>query len=81
MIEIRHAYHPLRGFIIDDRIARFKNEENPETYKPGELPHRTRIFYEIYDTDWITWLQKVFWNQFKIAVDYQARIKELKKIN
>lgn len=78
--EIRHCYQPLRGFIIDDQIARFKREEQSKTYKKGELHKNIRIFYEIYDTDWISWLQKVFWNLFRSSLEYNERLKELQKI-
>ncbi len=78
--EIRHCYQPLRGFIIDDKIARFKREEQLKTYKKGELHKNIRIFYEIYDTDWISWLQKVFWNLFRSSLEYNERLKELQKI-
>lgn len=79
-IEIKHCYHPLRGFIIDDKIARFKHEEKAEDYKHGELEKDTRIFYEIYDQEWIAWLQKVFWNMFRTSTDYERRLKEIKRI-
>ena len=79
--EIKHCYQPLRGFIIDDKIARFKKEEQLKTYRKGELHQNTRIFYEIYDEDWISWLQKVFWNLFRSSLDCNERLKELKKIS
>ncbi|RLE38855.1 hypothetical protein DRJ17_02770 [Candidatus Woesearchaeota archaeon] len=80
LVEIKHCYQPLRGFIIDDKVARFKNEEQLKTYKKGELHKNTRIFYEIYDPDWIAWLQKVFWNLFRSSIDYNTRLNEIKKI-
>jgi len=79
-LEIKHCYQPLRGFIIDNKIARFKNLEETKTYKQGELNKNTTIYYEIYDKDWINWMQKVFWNLFKSSIDYRDRLKELKKI-
>jgi len=78
--EIRHHYQPLRGFIIDDKIARFKNEEPIQKYKKGELQKSTRIWYEIRDQEWVEWLQKVFWNLFRSSMDYESRQKELKNI-
>ncbi len=80
LIEIRHCYQPLRGFLIDDKIARFKNEEQLSLYKQGELLQNTRIFYEIYDKEWILWLEKVFWNLFRSSIDYQQRMKEIQEI-
>lgn len=80
LMEMGHCYQPLRGFIIDDKVARFKSEEEFSAYKSGELPQNTRIFYEIYDPEWIAWLQKVFWNLFRYSIDYSGRLKELKNI-
>jgi len=78
--EVRHCHQPLRGFIIDDKIARFKDEEEQKKYKKGELHKNTRIVYEVFDDEWVSWLQKVFWNLFRTSLDYQSRVKELKKL-
>jgi hypothetical protein len=80
LIEIRHCYQPLRGFIIDDRIACFKNEEQLKSYRAGELGRNSRVFYEITDTDWVLWLQKVFWAMFKVSVDHDVRMREMSRI-
>lgn len=80
LIEIKHKYHPLRGFVVDEKIARFKSEEKADTYQKGELHKNTRILYEIYDLDWVEWMQKLFWNLFRTSLDYKIRIKELKNI-
>jgi predicted transcriptional regulator len=79
LIEIKHCYQPLRGFIIDETVARFKNEEALENYKKGELQKNLRIFYEIYNQEWIEWLQRVFWNLFRANIDYNSRLKQFKK--
>jgi len=80
LIEIKHRYQPLRGFIIDDKIARFKDEELLTSYKQDELHKNTRIFYELYDADWIIWLQKIFWNMYRSAMEHSTRVKEIKQI-
>lgn len=80
-IDIRHSTQPLRGFIIDDKIARFKDEEYVRTYKKGELYTNIRIFYEFYDSEWILWMQKIFWNLFRASTDYLIRIKEIERIS
>jgi hypothetical protein len=80
VIEIRHAAQPLRGFIIDDREIRLKEEKNPLKYKKGELCQKTRLFYEIYDEEWVSWLQKVFWNLFRTSIDAKIRIKDIETI-
>ncbi|MGV8163139.1 MAG: hypothetical protein ACP5N2_07445 [Candidatus Nanoarchaeia archaeon] len=80
IIEIRHSAQPLRGFIIDDKEIRLKEEKNTSTGKKGEPKGTTRIFYEIYDEEWVAWLQKVFWNFFSTSLDANIRIKDLEKI-
>ncbi|MBN2052563.1 hypothetical protein JW756_03595 [Candidatus Woesearchaeota archaeon] len=79
-IEIRHANQPLRGFIIDDAEIRLKEEKPPQNYKKGELKQKTRIFYEIYDDEWVGWLQKVFWNIFRTSIEARQRVKDIEKI-
>lgn len=80
LIEIRHCYQPLRGYIVDDRVARFKSEETLQQYRAGELRKNTRVFYEITDTEWVGWLQKVFWNLYRTSIDYKAREEQLSRI-
>ncbi len=80
LIEIHHCYQPLRGFVVDDKLSLFRYGERVESYRKGELAQNIRIIYEIYDQEWITWLQKVFWNLFRYSIDYQSRIKEIKSI-
>lgn len=80
LIEIRHCYQPLRGYIVDDRVARFKSEETLQQYRAGELRKNTRVFYEITDQEWVGWLQKVFWNLYRISIDYKAREEQLSRI-
>jgi hypothetical protein len=80
LIEIHHSYQPLRGFIIDDKIARFKDEEYLSLYKKGELRKNARIFYEFYDSEWIGWLIKVFWALFRSSLDFNKRLKEIETI-
>lgn len=77
-IEIKHCYQPLRGFVIDSKVARFKTEETE--YRKGELDGISKVFFEVYDEEWVTWLQKVFWNFFRTSIDANERLKEIKKI-
>jgi len=79
-IEIRHATQPLRGFVIDGKEIRLKEEKNPLNYKKSELKQKTRIFYEIYDEEWVEWMQKVFWNIFRTSIDARQRVKDIEKI-
>jgi hypothetical protein len=79
-IEIRHCKQSLRGFVIDSRIARFKELKLVENYKRGELKKDLRLFVEIFDEDWVNWLVKVFYSLFRTSIDGKDRINQLKKI-
>ena len=79
-IEIRHRRHPLRGFIIDSRIARLKEEKSARDYDEGELDNNIRIFFETSDNEWIDWLKKVFFAIFRYSVLAEKRLKELEAI-
>ena len=80
IIEIRHREQPLRAIIIDNKLAQFRDVKNPVDYKKDELNKKTFFFYNIYDSEWIEWLQKVFWNMFSTAVPAEKRIKEIDAI-
>ncbi len=80
LIEIRHCKQPLRGFIVDNKTARFKEEKISTKYKKGELPKNLRLFMEIYDEEWIEWLRNVFNSLFRNSIDANKRIKEIEKI-
>ncbi len=79
-IEIRHGAHPLRAFIVDDKLAQFKETKYPSEYGGGELKRKTYIFYRIHDPEWVRWMQKVFWNIFRTALPAEKRIENLKMI-
>ena len=79
-IEIRHRFHPLRGFVIDGKKARFRGEEKVQSYRKGELDKDLDIAYEISDPEWSEWLQNVFWNLYRTSVDLDVRLHELKKM-
>lgn len=79
-IEVRHCEQPLRGMIVDKKIARFKEIKNPEGYKKSELEKKCFICYDIYDEDWIEWLQKVFWNLFRNSIDAKKRLDDMSAI-
>jgi hypothetical protein len=80
VIEIRHCEQPLRATIVDSKVAHFKEVKLPEKYKRGELQKKAFIFYEIYDEEWVEWLQKVFWNLFRTAIPASKRVNDLKSI-
>jgi len=78
-IEIRHKEHPIRAFIVDNKIFRIKEIKEP-TGKIHELDKRIFIFYTIRDKEWTEWLSQIFWKIFSSSVDANKRIKELDKI-
>jgi hypothetical protein len=80
MIEVRHVVQPLRSFIVDSRFLRLKETKIPEHHRPDELGKKTCIFYEIHDTEWVEWLQKVFWSLFRTAVPAQQRLENIEAI-
>jgi len=79
IIEVRHREHPLRGFVIDDNLARFREVKNPLDASSG-MSQKILLFYEIYDKEWIEWFQKVFWYFFRISVSASKRMKDLETI-
>jgi hypothetical protein len=79
LIEIRHRKHPLRGFLIDDKILRLKEIKEP-TGKIKELNKRKFIFYTIKDKDWTEWLSKIFNKMFNTSVGSEKRLIELNKL-
>ena len=80
MIEVRHAVQPLRTFIVDNRFVRLKETKQPEQYDREELHKKTCVFYEIYDPDWVEWMQKVFWDLFRTGVPAQQRLENIEAI-
>ncbi len=76
LIEIRHAEQPFRAFLIDEKIARFKEVKQYENEKKGNM----HIFYEITDEEWLIWIQKIFWNIFRTSIKAEKRIKDIESI-
>ncbi len=80
LVDIRHCEQPLRGFISDGKIARLTEKKDPAIYKAGELKKEVTLKYEIRDEEWVQWLQKVFYNLFRVSVDCEKRMKDMKQI-
>lgn len=78
-IEIHHAEQPLRGAIVDGKVIRLK-EVNEPTGKINELNKKLFIYYTIKDKEWAEWLSKIFWNIFSSSLDARTRVQEIKKI-
>lgn len=79
-MEIRHAEQPLRGEIIDDKKFRLREEWETKKYKTGELEYNLAVFYEVYDREWVQWLQRVFWHIFNASIPAENRIGDLERI-
>jgi len=79
LIEIRHKEHPIRSFIIDDKIIRMKDIKDPSK-KIKELKKRIYLFYTIKDKDWTEWLGKIFTKMFNTSIGSEKRLKELESI-
>ena len=79
-IEIKHMEQPLRGFIVDNKIARLREEKKKIDYKEWELSSDLYLIYNIYDKEWVEWLEKVFWNLHANALPIDNRIGDLDKI-
>jgi hypothetical protein len=76
-VEIRHSLQPVRGFVADGKMIRLKDEKKKSDFKERELPHDVRVFYEIYDPDWVNWFENVFWYLFRTSIPYQDRMTVL----
>ena len=75
LIEIRHCTQPLRAFIVDDKLIRFK-----EKYFFKSSSEENYLFYSITDHTWIQWLQKVFWHFFSTSISAEKRLQDLRTI-
>jgi hypothetical protein len=79
VIEIHNREHPLRVFIVDNKIFRIKEIKEP-TGRIHELDKKVFIFYTIKDKEWAEWLSKIFWKIFSQSIDANKRIEELNKL-
>ncbi|MBI2565123.1 hypothetical protein HYV79_04005 [Candidatus Woesearchaeota archaeon] len=80
LITIRHCEQPLRAVIIDGKYARLKEVKDPRDNSKEELSEKTLIYYDIYDENWISWLEKIFWHFHRSAVDSRKRFEALKEL-
>ena len=80
-IEIRHCTQPLRSMIVDDSMASLKEVFGPQYYRKSELSKKTFIFYVIKDSEWIYWLQKVFWHLWERSINFSDRISALSSVS
>jgi len=76
-IRLRHCEQPLRALIVDDNKALLKEILTPEKTGVGK---KTNILYQIEDPEWLSFLQKTFWNLWEQSVDAQERLFAIKEI-
>lgn len=79
-VEIRHCRQPVRGFIVDGKTVRLKEERTRADLKAEELSRDIRVLYEIYDSEWVAWFQNVFWYLYRTSVNYTERLSALEKV-
>lgn len=79
MIEVKHAEHPIRAFVIDNKIIKMKEVKEP-TGKIKELNKKLFLYYTIKDKEWAEWLSKVFWKMFSSSVGAEKRLEEINRI-
>lgn len=77
--EIRHCEQPLRAIVIDDRFVSIKEVMSPLYCR--ELKEKTFLFYLIQEQEWVSWIQKVFWNLWGQSIDAGERLKALESVN
>ncbi|USN45549.1 MAG: hypothetical protein H6502_00220 [Candidatus Woesearchaeota archaeon] len=80
LIEIRHAWQPLRGMIVDDERVRFKEVVNPRFFYGEAVKKRSIIIYDIFDPQWVSWSKNLFWNIFRSSITADKRIDDINSI-
>jgi len=79
LIEIRHREHPIRAFVIDNKIIRLKEIKEP-TGKIKELDYKRFIFYTIKDKEWTEWISRIFNKLYNSSIGSEQRLLELNKL-
>lgn len=78
-VEVRHARQPLRAVIVDGKLAKLKETEEP-TKKQNETQKGDIIIYNITSKDWIEWMTKLFWKRFSNSISAEKRLQEINKL-
>lgn len=78
--EVRHSRQPIRGFVVDGKTVRLKEERTPADFKEKEISKNIRVLYEVYDSDWVSWFQNVFWYLYRTSANYTERLAALEKV-
>ena len=64
--------------IRDNKEIRLKEIKEP-TGKIDELNKKVYIYYKMNDSEWASWLSKVFWKNFSNSIDAKKRMEDLEK--
>ncbi len=79
LVEIRSREQPLRAILVDNKLLRIK-EINEPTGKAHELNKKIFVFYTIKDKEWSEWLGRIFWKMFSSSIMANKRLEEIKKV-
>ena len=79
VVEIRHCRQPLRAIIIDGKLLKIKEMEEP-TKKQNETQKADIIVYNITSREWIEWMTKLFWKMFSNSISAEKRLQEINKL-
>jgi hypothetical protein len=79
LIHIKHKKTPLRAYLFDDSIIRFC-EVYLSQDRLGEREGNYSVYYEIRDSEWVLWLQKLFWQEFQKGVPVSLRLDLFKSL-
>ncbi|MAF99453.1 MAG: hypothetical protein CMH61_02470 [Nanoarchaeota archaeon] len=80
-IKFRHVRHPLRGFIVDQKVFRLKEEMRSTRYRDGELNNNLRIFYDVAEPEWVQWMGNIFNYSFDNSMNLESYEEVMKMIN
>ncbi len=75
IIEIRHREQPLRGVIVDNKIARLKEIRYAD--ETIEMKDDLYLYYTFVDNDWINWLKRIFQKMYSSSVIAKKRLDEI----
>jgi hypothetical protein len=77
-VAIRHCEQPLRGVIVDEKIAVLREAFSTATHP--EVKKAFSIVYTIPDEHWAAWLRQVFWKLWESSVDARVRLDALESM-
>ena len=78
-IDVRHVRQPLRGFIVDNNLGKFKDILRGSK-KVNEVQKDLTTYYEIYESYWLQWLKNVFFKKFQSGIPATKRLEDINSI-